>query len=382
MSQKNTPGNALLWDEILKAIVDAMPEQLFPLFKEVYGKEYPKGTPVTLLATESSTYREDPNAPPGSRLSDIALLVNGTDYYHLECQMRNDREMVIRMIAYDLHFAMQYTIHEDDENGSYTMHFPRSAVIYPEKNEKLPEYLRCRIIFQDETEHIYEIPTVRIQSYSLQEIHEKHLNLFMPYVLLRLRPKLDPERKFPLEKKELTDFVDKVMMILENELEEGYLTQLEYDDYINLFRRAAEKILEKHADFIEEVDRMTKPMIELPSVLQKRLYDEIDSLNANKKTLIADNEALAADRDALIADKDALIANNEALIANNEALISDKDALIADKDALIADKDALIAKNSTLSAGLAEKNALLADKDAELARMRALLEQYHIPVTA
>jgi len=82
MSQKNMPGNAMLWDEILKAIVDAMPEQLFPLFKEVYGKEYPKGTPVTLLATESSTYREDPNAPPGSRLSDIALLVQ-TDYYHL-----------------------------------------------------------------------------------------------------------------------------------------------------------------------------------------------------------------------------------------------------------------------------------------------------------
>ena len=29
----------MLWDEILKAIVDAMPEQLFPLFKELYGKE-------------------------------------------------------------------------------------------------------------------------------------------------------------------------------------------------------------------------------------------------------------------------------------------------------------------------------------------------------
>lgn len=77
----------------------------------------------------------------------------------------------------------------------------------------------------------------------------------------------------------MTVFVDKVMMILENELEEGYLTKQEYDDYMNLFRRAAEKIFEKHAD-------------------------------------------------------------------------------------------------------LADKNTLLADKDAELDRMRALLEQYHIPVTA
>ena len=38
------PKGKNLWDEIFNTIVDVMPEQLFPLFKEVYGKEYPKGT--------------------------------------------------------------------------------------------------------------------------------------------------------------------------------------------------------------------------------------------------------------------------------------------------------------------------------------------------
>ena len=47
--------------------------------------------------------------------------------------------------------------------------------IYPEKNQRLPESLQCRIIFQDGSEHLYQIPTVRIQSYSLQEIHEKKI---------------------------------------------------------------------------------------------------------------------------------------------------------------------------------------------------------------
>ena len=340
MSAKNKPGSSMLWDEILKAIVDAMPEQLFPLFKELYGKEYPRGTPITLLATESSTYRENPDAPPGSRLSDIALLVNGTDYYHLECQMRNDQDMVIRMVAYDLHFAMQHTTSGEQNLDGLVMRFPRSAVIYPEKNNRIPDALRCRIIFQDGSEHIYQVPTVRIQSYSLEEIQEKHLNLFLPYVLLRLRPRLNPKRKFPLTKNELTAFVDKVMIILKDEVEQGYLTEQEYDDYVNLFRRAAEKIFEKHADFRREVDRMTKPLIELPSVLQKRLYAEIDSLNANKKALIADNETL--------------LANNETLIADNEMLTIDRNALAVE----------------------------LADKNAELARMRALLEQHHIPVNA
>ncbi len=201
MSKEILLSNSKLWDEILKAIVDAMPEQLFPLFKELFGKVYPKGTSVVLLATESSTYQENPHAPPDSRLSDITLLVNGTDYYHLECQMHNDSGMVIRMFTYDLHLAIQHSTSEDLKNGGVVMQFPRSAVIYPEKNDSLPKSLRCRIIFQDGTEHTYQIPTVGIQSYSLQELHEKHLNLFLPYVLLRLRPRLNPDRKFPLTKR-------------------------------------------------------------------------------------------------------------------------------------------------------------------------------------
>lgn len=73
-----------LWDEIFKAIVDTMPRQLFPLLREVFGKEYPPGTPIQLLATEHSTYPNNPDKSPSSNLMDIALLVADTDYYHLE----------------------------------------------------------------------------------------------------------------------------------------------------------------------------------------------------------------------------------------------------------------------------------------------------------
>ncbi len=284
MSENLNIDSTKLWDEIFKAIVDAMPEQLFPLFKEVYGKDYPRGTPITLLSTEYSTYKEKPDASPGSRLTDITLLVGDADCFHIECQMRNEKEMVIRMFAYDFHVAMRYMISEDQTSGELVMHFPRSTVIYPEKNRNLPEILRCRILFQDGSEHIYQIPTVRIQSYSLQEIREKHLTLFIPYVLLRLSPKLNPKRKHKLTKRELTGLVEEIILVLKEELADGYLTEREFDDYINLFRTAANRILkdEKHAEFRKEVDRMTKPLIELPSVREKRLQAEIDALRAEK----------------------------------------------------------------------------------------------------
>ena len=218
MHKKTMPDPATLdgtklWDEILKAIVSAMPSQLFPLFKEVYGREYPKDTPIVVLGSETSSFQENSNERPGTTLMDIALLVAGTDYYHLECQMKNDKEMVMRMFAYDVRFAITHSKSIDQDTGEITLYFPHSVVIYPEKNDAIPDYLRCRVFFQDSSEHIYKIPTVKIQTYSLKEIKEKHLTLFIPYAILRLRPRLKADLKHPLTQKELTEFVEEVILV-------------------------------------------------------------------------------------------------------------------------------------------------------------------------
>ena len=49
---------------------------------------------MRVLGSETSPFQENGKEPPGSNLMDIALLVAGTDYYHLECQMKNDNEIL------------------------------------------------------------------------------------------------------------------------------------------------------------------------------------------------------------------------------------------------------------------------------------------------
>ncbi|MCM1049448.1 MAG: hypothetical protein NC433_13590 [Clostridiales bacterium] len=67
--------------------------------------------------------------------------------------MENDHEMVIRMFAYDVHFAITHAKNMNSDTGEITL----------------------------------KIPTVKIQSYSLDEIRNKHLTLFLPYTILRFR---------------------------------------------------------------------------------------------------------------------------------------------------------------------------------------------------
>ena len=121
--------------------------------------------------------------------------------------MKNDKEMVIRMFAYDVRFAITHTKTVDENKGEITLYFSRSVVIYPEQNNTIPEHLQCRVVFQDNSEHIYKIPTVKVQTYSLEEIRRKHLTLFILYTVLRLRPKLTPNIAQKLTYNELAGFV-------------------------------------------------------------------------------------------------------------------------------------------------------------------------------
>ena len=306
MSKDTTLTEPMLWDEIMKALVYTMPEQLFPLIEEVYGITYPKGTTVQFLSTEQPVFPSDTTEALTSQFMDLSVLINGTDYYHIECQMKNDHQMVIRMLSYDLHFAMQHCGAEQDAAGEMILHFPRSVVLYPEKNGKIPDRLCCRIIFQDDSEHTYQVPTVKMQDYSMEEIQRKHLILFLPYVLLRLRPQLESRNR--INKEELTSLVNSVIVILNEEVQLGNITELQQKDILELFNRASKKIFTHYPEYQREVSSMTELKIK---TLSMQLAEKDEQLAEKDEQLAEQKEQLAAYKTEL-ADKDATIASQHA----------------------------------------------------------------------
>ena len=332
-----------LWDEILKAIVSTMPSQLFPLFKEVYGRDYPKDTPIVLLGTETSSFQENPQDSPSSTFMDIALLVSNTDYYHLECQMKNDNEMLIRMFAYDVRFAITHTKTMDKDTREVTLYFPRSVVIYPERNQSIPDHLQCRVVFQDNSEHIYRIPTVRIQTYSLEEIHKKHLTLFIPYTILRLRPRLEARARRLLTQMELTEFVEEAILVLKEEMYDGYLTEWEYRNYVTLFRFAADRVLAGHPQMQEEINRMTEPLIKLPSMI----WDEMQAEIAEKQSELAQKQAELDEKQTELTEKQAVIDEIQAELTEKQVVINEKQAVIDNQEAEIKRLQELVTQLSS-----------------------------------
>jgi hypothetical protein len=294
---ENLSTEAQLWDEIMKKETFLMPEQLLPLIKEVHGKEYPPSVSITPLATEYSVERMDTQEIASIR-ADITVIINAVDIYHFECEMQKDGTMVMRMFEYDIHIALSYAKRNDD--GQYEIRFPHSAVLYLQNLGSVPDYLSCPVIFQDGSSHEYNIPVIQVQSYSLEEIQNKHLCVLIPFLPLRFRKRLSSstkvhEKKSKIQKGELTDFYQQIILILEQEVTNGYLTENNMKAILSLLNKSMIRVFYKNTELLEEVITMTEPILELEFEKVERLEKELAEKENELASSQAENERLKAE---------------------------------------------------------------------------------------
>ena len=183
-----------LWDEVMKREIELYPWLILPVVKEIFNREYPEGRDIVLLSTEYTVSRIHEK---GEKLlhairSDLLLRIE-RDMYHFECQIGKSGEMVFRMLEYDIHIGLTHGKEiRKSKNGmqEFAVFFPKSAVLYLGDERNIPLYENCTMYFQDGTEHIYRIPVMKVQEYSLEEIEERHLNILIPFLPVRFRKQI------------------------------------------------------------------------------------------------------------------------------------------------------------------------------------------------
>lgn len=306
---ENISTEAMLWDEIMKKEVYVMADQMFPLIKEVHGKEYPKGTSIKPLATEYSVERLDTKEITSIR-ADITVIVDDRDIYHFECEIKKDGTMVLRMFEYDVHIALSYM------DSDMAVRLPNSAVLYLSDNNALPDRLSCQIRFQDGGSYEYTVPVLKVQTYSLEEIKRKHLCVLIPFLPLRFRTRLHPSKKQPeLSTEELTSFYEQIILLLEEEVANGYLTEANRKTILSLLRKSMIRVFYKDESLLKEVIAMTEPVLELE-------YEKVEKLEKYCAQLIDENKKVVAQKDEALSQKDSQIAELQKQLAELKNLKS------------------------------------------------------------
>ena len=222
---------------------------LIPVINEIFGEHYLLDEKMEFYANEK--FIERPNGKTDKRITDSDFKVGGKRY-HLEAESsEHDRSMLIRMFEYDTQISLL-----DAEITGNELHvkFPRSAVIHLKSNSRTPDEMMI-VIETPDSESRYAVPVIKVKDYSIEDIFEKELYMFIPYYIfrhVRKFKKYDEDEKsagickLKREYKEIFDRLEEVR-------DSGRIDCLTYDCILSMSIKVLEKASEKYRNVQEGV---------------------------------------------------------------------------------------------------------------------------------
>ena len=164
--------------------------------------------------------------------------------YHLECESSlPDGKITIRLFEYDAQIALD---EGEVTEETLTVTFPNTAVMYLRSYKKTPDKIKYVIVTPGGTVE-YDVPIMKVQSYSLDEIFEKRLLMLIPFYIFSHEKSFS---EYNNNEQKLEELKAEYRIILER------LDDLEKQGIIGAFDKRT--IIELSSDVIREIARKYK----------------------------------------------------------------------------------------------------------------------------
>ena len=215
-------------------------------------------------------------------LSDKAVinLINGlfgTDYptnSKITYNWTEDEEIVFRVFEYGFgHAYKNRTI----ISGGEQMVFPRPCIVYLDegKKERIPDEYTLVLKFEDQGEFFYKVPVFKLQSISIQELNDKKLIALLPFLLLKLRKKMEKIRSKENMEELQRNVVDDIMNNIDRNVEVGNISSTDAMDLKALTSMLYMRIYSKYQEMEEFTMRLYDQSLELPSDKYEKTVEEL-----------------------------------------------------------------------------------------------------------
>ena len=142
------------------------------IVNEIFHESYSGDEAVEFYPNEHFINGQD--GTERERVTDSCFGIRGKSLkkYHIECQSTSDDTMLVRMFEYDAQIALDAgEVHD----GVLTVRFPASAILYLRCRAATPDALTVRIELPGGRSAAYDIPAMKAQRYTLEEIFSKGL---------------------------------------------------------------------------------------------------------------------------------------------------------------------------------------------------------------
>ncbi len=228
-----------VYDGAFRTILNDCRQMIIPVINEIFKEDYTGNEIIEFHPNEHFIDQQD--AADKERITDTNLIIYGKKKkkYHLECESSlPDGRMTIRLFEYDAQIAL-----DEGEviNEILTVTFPNTAVLYLRNYKKTPDKMRYVIKTPGGTVE-YDVPIMKVQEYTLEDIFSKGLLLLIPFYIF------SHEKNFKVynnNEQRLAELKAEYRNILER------LDKLEQEGIIGAFDKCT--IIELSGDVIREI---------------------------------------------------------------------------------------------------------------------------------
>ena len=250
------------YDDVFRTMLNDCSRFILPLLNEVFGENY-DGTETIVFANDYH-FQNKQDGAEDKIITDASFKVIKGDIekkYHLECQSTIDNSMVLRFFEYDSQIALDDATIEkivgDDggkkSDGVLTVTFPHSAVLYLRSNKNTGDVMTMRFVTPG-GEVKYDIPIIKMQTYTLEDIWEKEIYLLIPFYIFT------HEANFPKYNEDenllqgLVNEFKEICIKMEELTQQGKMTELERRIIIELSKKVIDNIARKYERIRKGVD--------------------------------------------------------------------------------------------------------------------------------
>ncbi len=230
---------ANIYDGAFRTILNDCWKLIIPVINEIFGETYTGEEEIQFFPNEHFIDQQD--EADKERITDTNFTVFGKipKKYHIECESSlPDGRITIRLFEYDAQIALD---EGEVTEETLTVTFPNTAVLYLRTYKKTPDKMKYVIITPGGTVQ-YDVPIMKVQKYSLDDIFEKRLLMLIPFYIF------SHENSFPeynSNEQKLAELKAEYQEILER------LDELEQHGVIGAFDKRT--IIELSGDVIKEI---------------------------------------------------------------------------------------------------------------------------------
>ena len=171
---------ANIYDGAFRTILNDCRKLIIPVINEIFGETYTGDEEIRFFPNEHFLDQQD--EADKERITDTNFTVFGKipKKYHVECESSlPDGRITIRLFEYDAQIALD---EGEVTEETLTVTFPNTAVLYLRTYKKTPDKMKYVIITPGGTVQ-YDIPIMKVQKYSLDDIFEKRLLMLIPFYI-------------------------------------------------------------------------------------------------------------------------------------------------------------------------------------------------------